>query len=100
MLTKGNDEVDLRDRRETYNGFGNALSRAIELVVTPFAFGLLGYGLDRWLGTSPVFLIVLVAFAIVGMAVRMYYGYATEMKAHEERLLRRAAPLGRRERSA
>jgi F0F1-type ATP synthase assembly protein I len=79
--------VELRDRRETYRGFGDALARAIELVVTPLLFGLGGHFLDRWLGTSPLLLIVFVAFAVVGLAVRTYYAYETEMRAHEARLL-------------
>lgn len=92
--------MDQSDRRETYNGFGNALSRAIELVVTPFAFGLLGYLLDGWIGIRPVLTIALSAFAVVGMAVRVYYGYVTEMAAHEERLLVKASAVGRGGRSA
>jgi F0F1-type ATP synthase assembly protein I len=78
--------VDLRDRRDTYNGFGNALARAVELVVTPMLFGLLGVLLDRWLGTSPMFVFVLAGFALAGMAVRMYYAYVEEMKVQEQRL--------------
>jgi F0F1-type ATP synthase assembly protein I len=81
--------LDLRDRRETYNGFGEALARAFEIVVTPLLFALAGYGLDRWLGTAPVFLVVLTALAVVGLAVKIYYGYQHEMRAHEAQLLGR-----------
>ena len=44
---------NLREKRELYNGFGNALSRAFELVVTPLIFGLGGHLLDGALGTGP-----------------------------------------------
>jgi F0F1-type ATP synthase assembly protein I len=76
--------MDLRDRRQTWSGFGDALARAIELVVTPLLFGLGGWALDRWLGTTPVFMLVLFLLAIVGMAVRMYYAYKLEMQRHEQ----------------
>ena len=82
---------ELRDQRQTWSGFGNALSRAIELVVTPVLFGLGGWYLDRWLGTRPVFTLSLFMLAIVGMAARMYDAYVAEMQAHEE-----AAPWKRK----
>ena len=78
------DDTGLREQRQTWSGFGNALSRAIELVVTPVLFGLGGWYLDRWLGTRPVFTLILFLFAIVGMATRMYYAYVAEMEAHEQ----------------
>ena len=74
---------DLKGRQELYNGFGNSLSRAIELVMTPTLFGLLGLLLDHIFGITPVLTIVLVLFAISGLAVRMYYGYNEEMRVHE-----------------
>jgi F0F1-type ATP synthase assembly protein I len=83
--------VELRDRRDTYNGFGNALARAVELVVTPLAFALLGWALDRWLGTAPLFLIALTLFALAGMGVKMYFAYVTEMQAHEDRMFGKGA---------
>ena len=39
----------------------------------------LGYLLDRWLGTSPLLLIVLALLAVAGMSVKLYYGYAVAM---------------------
>ena len=50
---RGLETVELRDRQATYNGFGDALAHATELVVTPLLFALAGFGLDRWLGTGP-----------------------------------------------
>jgi F0F1-type ATP synthase assembly protein I len=75
---------DLRERRDTWNGFGNTLSRAIELVATPVLLGLGGWGLDRWLGTRPAFMLVLFLFGVIGMALRTYYAYVAEMEAHEQ----------------
>jgi F0F1-type ATP synthase assembly protein I len=46
-------------------------------------FGLLGWLLDRWIGTAPLFTLVLFLFGIVGMAVRTYYAYVEKMKREE-----------------
>lgn len=75
--------MDLRDKRDLYNGFGNGLSRAFELAVTPAVFGGMGYALDRAFGLVPVLTIVLLLLSLAGMFVRMWYGYDAEMKAHE-----------------
>jgi F0F1-type ATP synthase assembly protein I len=75
---------DLRARREMHNGFGDALARAFELVVTPLVFAVLGWLLDGWLGTRPVFTVVLAVFAVAGVVIRMYYGYELEMRRHEQ----------------
>ena len=75
---------DLRARRETHNGFGDALARAFELVVTPLVFAGLGWLLDGWLGIRPVLTVVLAAFAVAGVVVSMYYGYELEMRRHEQ----------------
>lgn len=75
--------MDLKARQDLNQGFGNALGLAVEMVGTPMIFGLLGWLLDRWLGTSPVFTLVLFLFGIVGMAVKTYYAYAEKMKQEE-----------------
>jgi len=74
---------DRKARQELYNGFGDALARGFELAVMPLLFGGIGFLLDRWLGLLPVMTIVLTLFCLVGLGVRMYYGYDAEMKAHE-----------------
>ena len=75
--------ADLAARQQTYQGFGDTLAVAFELAVTPVVFGLIGYGLDRWLGIVPLLTTVLVLFAIAGLSVRMWFDYDTRMKAHE-----------------
>jgi F0F1-type ATP synthase assembly protein I len=42
-----------------------------------------GYMLDRWLGTKPVFTIVLVVLALIGEFVRFWYDYDARMKVLE-----------------
>jgi hypothetical protein len=75
--------VDLRERRELNNGFGEALARAFELVATPGIFAAAGYGLDRLFGLHFVLTWVLGMVALAGMFIRMYYGYEHEMQEHE-----------------
>ncbi len=77
--------MDLRDRRDLYNGFGDGLARAFEFAATPAVFGFFGWLIDRALGTSPVFMIVLAAVCVVGMFIRMWYAYDADMRRHEAR---------------
>ena len=76
--------MELRDRQRTWQGFGDALAMAVEIVVTPLLFALLGYGLDGWLGIRPVLAVVLGLFGLVGVALRTYYWYEATMKREEE----------------
>lgn len=87
---RGADRLDLRDRRELYNGFGDTLARAVELVALPLIFAFLGHLVDRGVGTAPVFTVALGVFALAGTFVRTYYAYETAMRAQE-----RAAPWAR-----
>jgi F0F1-type ATP synthase assembly protein I len=78
--------VDLRDRRELNNGFGNALSRAIDLTVTPMIFGFLGYLLDGRFGTRPFFMLGLFAFTIGYLFWKQYLRYGEEMDEHQRKI--------------
>lgn len=73
----------LNDKRATNRGFDDGMSRAFELAATPLVFGAAGYGLDSWLGIKPVLTIALAVFAVVGVFVRMWYGYDAEMRRIE-----------------
>jgi F0F1-type ATP synthase assembly protein I len=76
--------VDASQRRETNKGFGDGLQQAFELVMTPAVFGVLGYLLDRWLGTVPLFTLVL-AFGVLGYEVwKLISAYGSQMAAVEE----------------
>ena len=59
------------------------IGRGIEFVVGLVVFLGLGYLLDRWLGTKPIFMIVMFAFAVVGNFVKMWLGYDAKMREHE-----------------
>jgi hypothetical protein len=70
-------------KNEIYRGFGDGLARAFELAVTPVIFGAGGYALDRWLGIVPVFTTVFVLMAVIGLLLRIWYGYVYRMQALE-----------------
>jgi F0F1-type ATP synthase assembly protein I len=78
--------VDLRDRRELNNGFGNALSRAVEFTVSPVIFGFLGFLLDGRIGTRPLFMIFLFAFTFSYLFWKQYLRYSAEMDEHQRKL--------------
>jgi hypothetical protein len=89
--------VDQNDKRDLYNGFGDGLARAFEYAVTPAIFGVLGYFLDRAIGTFPVFTIGLALLCVVGMFLRTWYEYDATMREHEARspwAPRKDAPSG------
>jgi F0F1-type ATP synthase assembly protein I len=77
---------DLAAKQKLNRGYNDGLARALEIVVTPLLFGLLGRLVDAWLGTDPWFMIGLGAFAVAGLFARMWVAYDREMKAHEKRL--------------
>jgi F0F1-type ATP synthase assembly protein I len=76
--------VDASQRREPNKGFGDGLQQAFELVMTPAIFGVLGYLLDRWLGTVPLFTLVLTGAVLGYEAWKLYSVYGTEMASAEE----------------
>jgi F0F1-type ATP synthase assembly protein I len=63
-----------------------------ELVVSTVVLALIGFGLDRWLGTTPILTIVGAVLGLVGSAIKIYYGYSAAMQAHEA-----AGPWARRD---
>jgi F0F1-type ATP synthase assembly protein I len=75
--------LQLDEKRDLMNGFGDGLSRAFEMAITPGVFAFFGYLLDQRLGMVPVFTITLLMFALVGMFVRQWFDYDARMKAEE-----------------
>ncbi len=54
-----------------------------ELVFSPLLLALVGFGLDRLLGTLPVFTIVFAVVGLTGAVAKMYFTYRYEMEQHE-----------------
>ena len=75
-----------RTDQAAIRGYADTLSRAFEFAVTTAVFGGLGALVDRWLGTSPIFLVVLLLLGIVGQFARLWYAYDAQMRQHEAAL--------------
>src|SRR5918993_4109148 len=75
VLRSGTTVFDLSTKRELNNGFGNALTTAVELAVTPALMAFIGWRIDLRLGTSPLLLVFLFAFTLGYVAWREYTRY-------------------------
>lgn len=77
------DDGTLGERRHLFQGFGRGLTEAFEITLIPLLLGVLGHLVDRWLGTVVVFAILLALFGLVGVGVKLWYGYDFRMRQHE-----------------
>jgi hypothetical protein len=89
--TRRGGSLNLSERRELNNGFGEALSRAFEIALTPTIFGVAGYLLDRKLGVVPLFTLVFSLFVIGYLLWKYWKVYEAEMDRHEQALPGRRA---------
>jgi F0F1-type ATP synthase assembly protein I len=62
----------------------------MEMALTVVVFLGLGWLADRALGTSPLFMVVLVVFAMIGQSARMWFTYDARMRTLEEERRNRA----------
>ncbi|MGY6500835.1 MAG: AtpZ/AtpI family protein [Acidimicrobiales bacterium] len=62
------------------NNYGDGLSIAFELVATPSIFGFLGFLLDRWVGTTPLFVFAFSIVAFVTVLSLTMWRYHHEMQ--------------------
>ena len=84
--TRRGGSLNLSERRELNNGFGEALSRAFDLAVTPAIFGVAGYLLDRKLDVVPLFTLVFSLFVLSYLLWKYWKVYEAEMVRHEQAL--------------
>jgi len=61
----------------------NRSTGSYELVISPLLLALIGYGLDRWLGTLPILTIIFAVVGLTGACIKIYFGYTSEMEEHE-----------------
>ena len=59
------------------------IGKGIDVALVTLSFLGIGYALDRWLDTKPLFMIVLVVLALIGEFVRFWYDYDARMKVLE-----------------
>ena len=77
--------MEVRNRRAaTQQGFNDALTQALTFVVAPVLLGLLGFAIDRWLGTGPVFMLALASLGVVATFVTAYYEYQARCAREDE----------------
>lgn len=77
--------MNLNQKREFSDGLFNQSSGSFELVLAPVILALAGLGLDRWIGTTPLFTIVLAVAGMVGSWAKQYYSYRTAIDAQRAR---------------
>lgn len=58
-------------------------SGGFELALSPLLMGVVGYMVDRWFGTAPVITVVFAVLGLIGVCVKIYFGYRSDM-ANEE----------------
>lgn len=78
--------MKLVPRQPTIDADDN-VGRGMDLALVTLLFCAMGYGLDRWLDTRPVFMIVLTVLALVGKITAMWYQYDAKMKGLEDERL-------------
>jgi F0F1-type ATP synthase assembly protein I len=78
------NDMDLLPRKRVNASTNDGIGRGMEFAILVLLFLGVGYGLDSWFGTKPVFMIVLVVVGIVGQFASMWYGYDARMKQLEE----------------
>ncbi|MGK2947194.1 MAG: AtpZ/AtpI family protein [Acidimicrobiales bacterium] len=74
---------DLRAKQQLNRGYSDGMARGIEIVVTPFVFGGVGWVLDGWFGTAPILAVVLGLFGAAGVFVKLKLGYDRQMAEAE-----------------
>jgi F0F1-type ATP synthase assembly protein I len=76
--------VNTNSKTSPNTSAGASLGRGMEFAILVLMFLGVGYGLDSWFGTKPVFMIVMVVVGLVGQFASMWYGYESRMKELEE----------------
>ncbi len=85
---------DSSTKRELSRGFGDALSTAFELAVTPAIVAFLGWRLDLWLGTTPAFFIGLFAFTMAYEIWKLFRRYDARMTSEAASIPGMRRPAG------
>jgi F0F1-type ATP synthase assembly protein I len=81
------------DRSPAASGsIGDGLANGFEYAGAVLLFTLLGWLLDKWLHTKPLFIVGLTVVGIIGQFARTFYGYSAEMRRHEEKRLANGRP--------
>jgi len=74
--------VTVSQRREITEQM-NRSAGGYELVFSPLILALIGFGIDKLLGTVPVFTVLFAVLGLVGVVVKIYFNYRAEMEEHD-----------------
>jgi F0F1-type ATP synthase assembly protein I len=74
--------VKVSQQREL-SGQMHRTTGGFELVFSPLLLALVGYGLDRLLGTLPLLTIIFGIVGLCGAVAKLYFTYRLEMEQHE-----------------
>lgn len=77
------------------SGANTHVSQGVELAVGILVFFLIGLAIDSWLGTTPVFMIALTVFSMVGNFLKMYYAYSNTMEKLEAQRAQNASGVAK-----
>jgi len=69
------------------SGVDAGLGQGMELALTVVIFLGVGWLVDSWVGTRPIFTLAFVIFAVTGQMVRMWFEYDARMKVLESERL-------------
>ena len=67
-------------------GADDGVTAAFELVLTPALFAFFGWLLDRWLGTTPLFILLLAGIVAAYELWKLWFNYTARMKTLEAAL--------------
>jgi len=73
-------------KQEMNRGFGDALATAFELALTPAIMALIGWQLDRWLGTGPVLFLFLFVFTVSYEIWKLFKRYEAHMRDEQAKV--------------
>ena len=68
-------------------GIDGGFEKSFELAAVPAVFCGLGWVVDRLAGTKPVFMIVFALLGVVGLFLRAWFRYRTQMVVEEGKTL-------------
>jgi ATP synthase protein I len=73
-----------KDNRELFRGLGMLSSVGISMVVAILIGLAMGYYLDKWLGTSPIFTLVMMGFGIISGFRNVFILTRRELKRQQK----------------
>lgn len=74
--------MDVSQKRDLTQQMGRTTG-GYELAFAPLLLALIGFVLDRFIGTVPLFTIIFAVAGVAGAVVKIYFQYRTEMEQHE-----------------